>query len=347
MDKILQNWENFLNEQTEPYQRKMKAKHSRLKKRVIGHGGQKAGPPYTNKPSMERSKSAPPMGESLHEDQLVIEEHIVKQGKKYCLKSKKSNKNLGCYPTRAGAEKREKQVQYFKHVNEGLFDIFKKKAKQPEYTNYSLIEDNIYVGKRPIEKTIDPPHKEVLLDDAVNKFDTIFIVSDEQVDLLKKLGHKESDRLKFAELKDTADPKEQAAQIELMEKVANQVANTKGNVLVACSVGANRSAAIAARALMLRKGIKNITDDKQDDVANNIIKKIREERAKFGLKALQYGKGHKISPGEDLSLSLVKTGDHTEFINFIKNGPTSTLEESLRRVIRRLIREQHGRKRYT
>ena len=73
MDKILQNWDKFLNEQTEPYQRKMKAKHSSLKKRVIGHGGQKAGPPYSEKPSMERSKSAPPMGESL-EEQFVIEE---------------------------------------------------------------------------------------------------------------------------------------------------------------------------------------------------------------------------------------------------------------------------------
>ena len=27
-------------------------------------------------------------------------------------------KKLGCYPTRAGAVKREKQVQYFKHIKE-------------------------------------------------------------------------------------------------------------------------------------------------------------------------------------------------------------------------------------
>ena len=334
MDKILQNWENFLNEQTEPYQRKMKAKHSRLKKRVIGHGGQKAGPPYTNKPSMERSKSAPPMGESLHEDQLVIEEHIVKQGKKYCLKSKKSNKNLGCYPTRAGAEKREKQVQYFKHVNEGLFDIFKKKAKQPEYTNFAHIEGNIYVGKRPIEK--DSEGKQVLLDDALKKFNKIFLVSKQEVELLQKQGIKPNEQLVFVELEDTADKQEQARQVSLMEQTANQIKDTQADkILVACSVGANRSAAIAARALMLKKGIENVTDDKQDDVANNIIKKIREGRAKFGVKALQYGTGHKMS------------GEHTEFINFIKHGPTSTLEESLRRVIRRLIREQHGRKRYT
>jgi hypothetical protein len=76
MDKILQNWNNFLNEQTEPYQKKMKAGHSRKKKRVIGHGGQKAGPPYSIKPSMERSKSAPPMGEGLDEGFMALEETL-------------------------------------------------------------------------------------------------------------------------------------------------------------------------------------------------------------------------------------------------------------------------------
>ena len=45
-----------------------------------------------------------------------IQKHIVKKGSKYCLMSKKTNKNLGCYPTKAGAKKREKQVQYFKHA---------------------------------------------------------------------------------------------------------------------------------------------------------------------------------------------------------------------------------------
>lgn len=44
-----------------------------------------------------------------------IVDHIVKRGSKYCLISKKSNKNLGCYPSRSGAQKRERQVQYFKH----------------------------------------------------------------------------------------------------------------------------------------------------------------------------------------------------------------------------------------
>jgi hypothetical protein len=45
-----------------------------------------------------------------------VKEHIVKVKGGYELKSKHGNKNLGKYPTKAGAEKRERQVQYFKHA---------------------------------------------------------------------------------------------------------------------------------------------------------------------------------------------------------------------------------------
>ena len=43
-----------------------------------------------------------------------LDEIIKKSGDEYCLKSKKG-KNLGCYPSKSGAKKRERQVQYFKH----------------------------------------------------------------------------------------------------------------------------------------------------------------------------------------------------------------------------------------
>ena len=46
--------------------------------------------------------------------QKDLDEIIKKSGDEYCLKSMKG-KNLGCYPSKAGAKKREKQVQYFKH----------------------------------------------------------------------------------------------------------------------------------------------------------------------------------------------------------------------------------------
>lgn len=45
----------------------------------------------------------------------VQRESIVKTNSGYRLVSKKSGKNLGTYPTRTGAERRERQVQYFKH----------------------------------------------------------------------------------------------------------------------------------------------------------------------------------------------------------------------------------------
>jgi hypothetical protein len=47
-----------------------------------------------------------------------LAEHIVKVKGGYELKSKHGNKNLGKYSTKAGAEKRERQVQYFKHAHE-------------------------------------------------------------------------------------------------------------------------------------------------------------------------------------------------------------------------------------
>jgi len=51
---------------------------------------------------------------------LTFKEHIVKVKDQFRLVSKKTGKNLGTYPTREGAEKRERQVQYFKHVNEDV-----------------------------------------------------------------------------------------------------------------------------------------------------------------------------------------------------------------------------------
>jgi len=47
-----------------------------------------------------------------------VSEHIVKVGNKFRLVSKSTGKNLGTYDSKAGAEKRERQVQYFKHMSE-------------------------------------------------------------------------------------------------------------------------------------------------------------------------------------------------------------------------------------
>lgn len=61
------------------------------------------------------------MSRSHHDEQMdlvpmrSVNEHIVKVKGGYRLVSKKTGKNLGTYPTKAGAAKRERQVQYFKH----------------------------------------------------------------------------------------------------------------------------------------------------------------------------------------------------------------------------------------
>ena len=51
-----------MSEHTEPYQRKVRKGHRKMKIRLIGKGGQKNTAPYSKKPPMKRSKSAPPAG---------------------------------------------------------------------------------------------------------------------------------------------------------------------------------------------------------------------------------------------------------------------------------------------
>jgi hypothetical protein len=50
-------------------------------------------------------------------DDETVTEHIVKVGSKFRLVSKKSGKNLGTYDSKAGAVQREREVEYFKHLN--------------------------------------------------------------------------------------------------------------------------------------------------------------------------------------------------------------------------------------
>lgn len=51
-----------------------------------------------------------------------LDEHIVKRGNDFELKSKKSGKNLGTYTSKKGAQKREGEVEYFKGLKEGTDD---------------------------------------------------------------------------------------------------------------------------------------------------------------------------------------------------------------------------------
>lgn len=47
-----------------------------------------------------------------------FKEHVIKTGSGYKLVSKKSGKNLGTATSKAGIMKREREVEYFKHMKE-------------------------------------------------------------------------------------------------------------------------------------------------------------------------------------------------------------------------------------
>lgn len=74
----------------------------------------------------------------------TVNEHIVKTGNKYRLVSKHGNKNLGTYDTRAGAEKRERQVQYFKHADESVNESTVENAQQAAWaTGYQAFHTDV------------------------------------------------------------------------------------------------------------------------------------------------------------------------------------------------------------
>jgi len=70
---------------------------------------QRTDPPKTTQPEAEKIQEAVIS---------LLNETIKKRGNKYCLLSKKTNRNLGCYRTKAAAKKRERQIQFFKRLKE-------------------------------------------------------------------------------------------------------------------------------------------------------------------------------------------------------------------------------------
>ena len=68
--------------------------------------------------AMEKEKKKKKPAVNKQQIQEMILNEVIKRIKgKHCLISKKKDKNLGCYPTKSGAMKREKQVNYFKYLN--------------------------------------------------------------------------------------------------------------------------------------------------------------------------------------------------------------------------------------
>jgi len=260
MDPLVKELRELLAEQTEPYQRKMKAKHSRLKKRVIGHGGQKAGPPYSIKPSMERSKSAPPMGE-------------------------------------------------------GVFDKLKRSVgiKPSESDRYNQIgSSNIYVGEQPIMGS-------KFMTDIVDRFNKVYLVAEETINqLTPQEMESQKGKVVACPTQDTSNPTQE--QLAKMEQVAQSIANEPDSafVLVSCKAGMNRSAAIAARALVLKAGITSVQNEQEKQRVSQIINSVIESRTP----AITMG-----SPGVlryDMRTNREETAlhgtPHQAFINFIMYG---------------------------
>ena len=158
------------------FQDKVRRSNIKAKKKLIGTGNEGA-----------------LSGTGPLEEEYVIEERIVKKGSEFCLKSKKSGKNLGCYPTKAGAKKREKQVQYFKHMkesvelDEGIIDWINsrlgrqqgletprppRQQETQEYINVSKPDPSheLYIGAFPL-----PNNGE--LDDAMTRWKFDFIIN--------------------------------------------------------------------------------------------------------------------------------------------------------------------------
>jgi hypothetical protein len=85
---------------------------------------------------------------------MSLLEHIVKTGSGYKLVSKKTGKNLGTAKSKAGIEKRERQVQFFKHQHEEV--VTEKNALMkiltPTQKAVKARVDKIMQGKDPDQK---------------------------------------------------------------------------------------------------------------------------------------------------------------------------------------------------
>jgi hypothetical protein len=94
------------------------------------------------------------LGQDPNLQEGEVQEHIVKVKGGYELKSKKTGRNLGKYPTKAGAEKRERQVQYFKHMGENVDDMFAEPRRDNSVPGPMETEFTVYINGEPQEGTV-------------------------------------------------------------------------------------------------------------------------------------------------------------------------------------------------
>jgi len=98
----------------------------------------------------------------------TMKEHIVKTGDQYKLVSKSGGKNLGTYDTKAGAEKGERQVQYFKHLDESEYEGRTVTLNKPFRTADGPKKFSVYVNNEKgnvVKVNFGDPDMEIKRDD--------------------------------------------------------------------------------------------------------------------------------------------------------------------------------------
>ena len=99
-----------------------------------------------------------------------LQEIIKKKDGEFCLHSKKG-RNLGCYPSRSGAEKREREVQYFKSVSERKADKHFSPRQSPGQAD-DTFHDCINSVKKSFKKHDYKPDAGDTVEDAAAKICT-------------------------------------------------------------------------------------------------------------------------------------------------------------------------------
>ena len=93
----------------------------------------------------DKLRSSVPKGTHLAHpiDAKQVDEHIVKHGSEYRILSKKTGKNMGTFPSKAAAKKHEREIQYFKHMEEdasGYIPKNKREARDPRWSNALTVD---------------------------------------------------------------------------------------------------------------------------------------------------------------------------------------------------------------
>lgn len=103
--------------------------------------------------------------DEIYEELSQLQERIVRVGSKWQVQSEKG-KNMGTYDTKEEAEKRLKQIEYFKHLNEDVdfsekdFNIdsfkelnFPKSLLSKPYKFYGIIDNDKNIGNLVLNLT--------------------------------------------------------------------------------------------------------------------------------------------------------------------------------------------------